>query len=170
MLRSDDMARAAGLGLATGMRSLAPLAALSLAAYSGTFPLRRSPFNLLATRPAAIALTVMAAGELVADKLPMTPDRTDPLAWLARVGLGSLDGALVGVQAGRGEAVYAAIGGTAAAASTYLFHALRLEVDSQGVPDPLAGAVEDLLALSLTFAVTRLGMRRPTSLRDRLPW
>ena len=80
---------AAGLGWAAGMRSMTPPAVLArtLVSQRPSIPLlarrRRQPARVLGTGRAATLLTVAAAGELTADKLPVAPPRTSPRQHLA---------------------------------------------------------------------------------------
>src|SRR5438067_3405560 len=93
----EGLISAALLGVATGVRSMTPLAVVSWVVAPGSEPLHRSVLAFLA-RPAVragFALTV--AAEAVGDKLPATPARTSPASWLGRVLLGGLAGALISV-------------------------------------------------------------------------
>src|SRR5918996_1128590 len=113
MAMTGPLARASMLGAAAGMRSQLPIALLGLESARGRFdPGRSWPARRLA-RPGGVAAAVLAAvGELVADKLPTTPDRTRPGPFAGRVASGALVGAAVYQdahrQAGYGAAVTAA--------------------------------------------------------------
>lgn len=170
MVRSEVLARSAALGVTAGMRSVLPLAALSAAAGDGLVSLRRPPFRVLGTPNARLVTGLLAAGEMVVDLLPFTPDRTNPGPWLGRIALGAVDGYLVGVAAGEDEILSAAVAGLTAAASTYLFHALRAGVNRTGMPNILSGLSEDALAVGMALVATRAGQARHSPIRDRLPW
>jgi uncharacterized membrane protein len=102
----------------------------------------------------------LAAGELVADKLPNVGNRTDAGALLARVAAGALIGATVANITGH-ERRNAAIGGAVAA-----FVGARLSFQfrkslSRHLPGVLAAVVEDVAVLALAAAGTvLLGPRR----------
>ena len=72
------LALAAGLGAVTGLRSLTAPALLSrrLAHRPGR---DRGAARLLTLGPVPALLALGAVGELVADKTPSIPDRTEPL-------------------------------------------------------------------------------------------
>ena len=87
------LALSAGLGLIAGMRSMAAPALLSRHLAGRSARGRGAAMRLLASRRTASVLTVLAAGEMVADKTPAIPDRTDPPALLGRIVMGALSGA-----------------------------------------------------------------------------
>ena len=71
------------------------------------------PLSLIGSVPSVAIFTVLAIMELVADKLPNTPNRTAPVGLIARILTGGLTGACVaagGAQALAG-AVLGAVGG-----------------------------------------------------------
>src|SRR4051812_1206562 len=80
------------IGLLNGLRSFTAPAATAWAARLGWLKLD-SPLSLVGSLPAVLILTVLALGELVADKLPKTPSRTGALGLSARVVMGALTGA-----------------------------------------------------------------------------
>src|SRR6202012_5448303 len=64
-----------------------------------------------------IVLTVLAVGELVADKLPKTPARTAPPSFAARIIMGAFSGAVIGTAwgykwGGLGAGIVGAVLGT----------------------------------------------------------
>ena len=150
-------ARAATLGAVAGLRSQMPLALLALAANRGSFAAGAArPAGLLRSRRAVIGSVLAAAGELVGDKLPSTPSRLGPGPLAARLVLGGLAGAAVAQDARLSPLAGGALGASAAgggAAAGYYGRAYLGRVT--GVPDPVWGGVEDLLALSLGFAAVR---------------
>src|ERR1700733_10683496 len=83
------------LGMVTGMRSMTAMAVLCWFAYRGDLSLGDSWASWAAKLTTAIIFTVLALGELVADKLPKTPNRTAPGPLLVRVVVGGLVGAIV---------------------------------------------------------------------------
>src|SRR5579871_1554076 len=80
------------LGFATGLRSMTPLAVLCWFAYDNQLSVDWAPW--ISHLSVAIALTVLALGEMIGDKLPRVPDRVSagPLVW--RLVLGGLAGAI----------------------------------------------------------------------------
>lgn len=80
------------LGIATGLRSLTPIAVLCWYAYAGQLS---ADWAHWISRPSvAIVLTIFAIGELVADKTPRVPDRIAPAPLLWRLVIGGFVGAV----------------------------------------------------------------------------
>ena len=115
------------IGFATlaGMRSMSAPALLShFLSHHPTRNLRFSPLRMLQKPLVASAFKLAAAGELVMDKLPDTPDRIAPPVLLGRL----LSGALVGAawyKARQGSASKGAVlGGVVAGLATYVSYGL----------------------------------------------
>ena len=140
------------MGFATlaGMRSMSAPAFLSH--YFSKQPqsgLAGSRLRFLQKPFTAKLLKVMAAGEMVVDKLPSTPNRTAPPVLLGRL----LSGALVGAawyKSRHGSALSGGLlGGLAAVAATFVTYALRTGISKQsGVPVALVGVGEDALVVA----------------------
>ena len=132
-METHAIAEAAILGLAAGIRSTVPLAALSLTG-------RRRRW---AGAPFALA----SAAELVYDKLPHAQERTAPGPLAARIASGAIAGGIVARIADESLALGAATGALAALASTFLFHRGRAAA-ARHVP-PLGAAIgEDVVAVA----------------------
>jgi uncharacterized membrane protein len=84
---------AVGIGLVAGLRSLTAPAAVSWAAHFGWLNLHGSPLAFMGSTVAVAILSLLAIGELIADKLPKTPSRTSLVPLLARILMGGLCGA-----------------------------------------------------------------------------
>jgi uncharacterized membrane protein len=82
------------LGFATGLRTFTPLALLCWYARLGYLPTDGTWASWTGRLGVALAVTVLAVGELIGDKLPKTPNRTDAAPLIARVGAGGLCGAI----------------------------------------------------------------------------
>ena len=140
------------MGFATlaGMRSMSAPAFMSH--YFSRQPhagLAGSPLRFLQKPITASVLKLLAAGEMVADKLPSTPDRSAPPVLLGRL----LSGALVGAawyKSRHGSAFGGGVlGGVVAVAATYASYALRMGISKQAAaPVALVGAGEDALVLA----------------------
>jgi uncharacterized membrane protein len=83
------------LGVVTGMRSMTPMAVLCWFAYVGHLPVDGTWAYWTAKPAIAIAFTVLAVAELIADKLPQTPDRISIASLLVRLFFSGLLGAIV---------------------------------------------------------------------------
>jgi uncharacterized membrane protein len=82
------------LGLATGLRTMTPIAALCWFAYLGYLPVDGTWAAWTARLVTAIVFTVLALGEYIGDKLPKTPNRTSVVPLLARLVFGGLVGSI----------------------------------------------------------------------------
>ena len=89
------------IGFFGGLRSLTPPAAAAWAAYLGWLRLER-PLSLVGAVPAVAVFTLLAAMELVADKLPGIPNRTSPPGLIARVLSGGFAGMCVAASGAQG--------------------------------------------------------------------
>ena len=107
---------------------------------------------------AAGIFTVSALGELVADKLPMTPARTKPGPLAARIVMGGLCGACVVVAVDGAAWLGAVIGGIGAFVGAFAGYRARMGlVQSLRVRDVLIAVAEDLIAIGLgVWLVTRI--------------
>src|SRR5947209_19891065 len=83
-----NLAYAAGIGAVSGLRSMSGPAIVAEAASRNIVRLKKTPLAWLASDRAARISAVLAVGEMVADKLPIIPDRIKPpsLAWRAAAG------------------------------------------------------------------------------------
>jgi uncharacterized membrane protein len=95
-------------------------------------------------------LSVLALGELVADKLPGVPNRNAPLPLLGRAVSGALVGATVGAVARGGRAMNGAIGAIAAVLAAEATYRARRQVGERtGLPNAVLGVLEDVAVLAL---------------------
>ena len=151
------------LGACAGPRTSAPLAIASWAARLGWLDLKGSPLAFLASPKAVTVTTPLALGELVADKLPSTPSRTQPVGVMARVASGAVSGA--GLAGGRSP--QAALAGAAGAlVATYVGHSLRTTTWRAGGRAAPVAAFEDLLACGGALMVC-LAALAPSAPRPR---
>lgn len=139
------------LGIAAGLRSLTPLAAVSWAARVGLLHLEYTWLAFLGYTWTPYILTVLAIGEIINDKLPKTPSRKAPVPFLARVVTGALSGAAVGTAA---EALTGGLiaGIVGAVLGTLGGYELRLRlVRAIGGKDLPIALVEDAIAVGLSI-------------------
>lgn len=134
-----------GLGLAAGMRSTMPLAVSAARARRGPFPGR--PNAWLAAPATERLLRLLALGELVVDKLPVTPPRTAPPALAARLVSGALTAA---ANAGSPKGPILLAGALGALLAAHAMERLRMRAGRRtGLPDAVIGLAEDALAFGL---------------------
>jgi len=139
------------LGGLTGLRTMTPMAVLCWFSYAGTLEVHRSWAFWTTRLVTAIVFTVLAAGELIGDKLPQTPNRTAPFPLLARMGFGGLVGAIAatGLHGSIIEGVV--LGVISALAGAFLgFHLRQHLVKDRGFADLPVALVEDALAIGLS--------------------
>lgn len=84
------------IGVVAGLRALTPLAAISWAARLGWLDLHGTWLSFFGFAAAPYIFTVLAIVELIADKLPKTPSRKAPPAFIVRIVSGGLCGAALG--------------------------------------------------------------------------
>lgn len=84
------------IGFFAGLRSLTAPAATAWAVHLGWLKLER-PLSIIGSVPSVAIFTLLAAGELVADKLSSMPNRTSPPGLIARMVTGGVTGACVAV-------------------------------------------------------------------------
>ena len=146
-----------GFATLAGMRSMSAPAFLSH--YLSRQPssgLAGSPFRFLQKPLTAKVFKAMAAGEMVMDKLPSTPDRTVPPVLLGRALMGSLVGA-AWYKSRHGSALSGGLlGGMAAVAATFVSYALRTGISKKAdLPVALVGVGEDALVVASGAALLR---------------
>src|SRR5690349_11912259 len=114
-----------GLGFLSGLRAFTPIALVSWLAIWGWMPLAGSPFWFIGTEVFATAILILAVLELIADKLPKTPARIEPMPILARLATGGLSGAAAAFSAGSGWVFGALLGAIASPAGAFAGYHLR---------------------------------------------
>jgi uncharacterized membrane protein len=100
------------IGVITGLRSMTAPAAVSWAASLGRLHLENTWLGFLGAAATPYILSVLAAGELIADKLPKTPSRKAPVGFGARLIMGALCGSALGGTIGLIAGVLGAVAGT----------------------------------------------------------
>jgi uncharacterized membrane protein len=131
-MRREVVVRSFGIGMSCGLRSMIGPAVVRWR--------DRDPVRL--------ALAALAAGELVADKLPATPPRTIPPALIFRAISGGFSGHWVARSLAEDGRSGACIGALGALVGAYAGMAVRSRiVRASGLPDPLVALAEDALAL-----------------------
>lgn len=148
----SNLFRALCLGIVAGMRSQMPGAMLAFRQPDAPRRAGWRSWPILRHAWGRRALMLAGAGELVGDKLPSTPNRTDPNALTGRLVFGALAGLAIGSEGrGKGAMVTGAIAGTTGAAIGTFggYRARRGLVNMTGLPDPAVAVVEDLAAVTL---------------------
>ena len=139
------------IGVVAGLRSMTAPAVVSWAARLGWLHLEGSPLAFLGAAVTPYILSVLAIGELINDKLPKTPSRKAPVPFAARVVMGALCGAALGVpsQALIGGIVAGVVGAVAGTMGGY--EARTRLVKATGGKDLPIALIEDVVAVGGAF-------------------
>jgi uncharacterized membrane protein len=146
-------ALALGIGFVAGLRSLTPPAVVAWAAHLGWLNLHGSPLAFMGSTVAVVIFSLLAIGELVADKLPNTPNRTTVFPLSARIVTGALCGASLCAAAKASLIVGAMFGGIAAVIGAFLGYQIRKRlVTNLHIKDFFVAVCEDLLTIGLALS------------------
>ena len=146
---------ALGIGIVAGSRSLTAPAVVAWGAHLSWLNLYGSPLAFIGSTTAVAILSVLAVGELIADKLPMIPKRTAPAPLMARVVTGGLCGACLCAAVGKSLLAGTLLGGIGGIVGAFLGHGIRRRLDLH-IKDLVVAVCEDLVAVGLAlFLVSR---------------
>jgi uncharacterized membrane protein len=139
-------------GVVAGLRSMAPLAAISWAARLGWMHLENTWLAFLGFAPTPYIFSVLAIGEFISDKLPKTPSRKSPAGFIGRIVSGALCGAALATgQSRMGGLLAGVLGAVAGTLGGYEFRS-RLVKATGGNDLPIA-LLEDAIAISGTLLI-----------------
>jgi uncharacterized membrane protein len=143
---------AVGIGIVAGLRSLTAPAVVAWGAYLSWLNLHGSALAFMGSTTAVAIFSLLAIGELVADKLPMIPSRTAPAPLLARIITGGLCGACLCAAAGKSLIVGALLGGMGGVIGAFVGYAVRKRlVNNLHIKDFVIAVCEDLLNIGFAF-------------------
>ncbi len=143
---------AIGIGIVAGLRSLTAPAVVAWGAHLGWLNLHGSPLAFIGSTTAVAIFSLLAVGELVADKLPKTPKRTAVAGLLARIITGGLCGACLCAGTGKSLLAGALLGGTGGVIGAFTGYEIRSHlVTNLHIEDFLVATCEDLVAIALAF-------------------
>ena len=132
------------IGVVAGLRSFTAPAAVSWAARLGWVHVENTWLAFLGFQFTPYIITVLAVGELIADKLPKTPSRKAAGPFGFRIVSGALCGAALGAGS-LGSAIAGALGAVAGTLGGYEFR-MRLVKATGGRDLPIA-LLEDVIAV-----------------------
>jgi uncharacterized membrane protein len=136
------------IGIIAGLRSLTAPALVSWAAHLGWLNLSGSWLSFLGSRTAIIVLSLLALGELVSDKLPKTPKRTNLGPLVFRAITGAFSSLTLCASAHQSLLVGTILGVLGAIAGAFAGYEIRHRlVEAFGLPDFGVAAAEDLVAI-----------------------
>jgi uncharacterized membrane protein len=142
----------ASIGAVSGLRSMSGPAIVARAARSRRLDLRGTPLAWLGSGSALRTSALLAVSELIADKLPSTPDRLKPASLIIRALSGALCGyAISGRESSNSEKWGSAlVGATAALAASLAGSSFRGKTK---LPKMAAALAEDAVAMATGAAV-----------------
>ena len=141
-----------GIGIVAGSRSLTAPAVVAWSAYLSWLNLHGSALVFMGSTTAVAIFSLLAIGELVADKLPMIPSRTAPAPLLARIITGGLCGTCLCAAAGKSLIVGALLGGMGGVIGAFVGYAVRKRlVNNLHIKDFVVAVCEDALAVGLAL-------------------
>lgn len=143
------------IGVTCGLRSLAPLAAVSWTARLAWLAVDRTWLPFLGFAITPWILSVAAIGELITDKLPKTPSRKAPPGFIARLVTGALCGGAFGAPSAMIAAglICGILGAVVGTFGGYEFRT-RLVRATGGKDLPIA-LLEDLIAVAGAILLCR---------------
>jgi uncharacterized membrane protein len=153
---SKPIWQAVGLGVLAGMRTTsAPAIASHILSHHHSRLLSKSPLKFMQNDKVAIALKVLAVGELVGDKMPNAPNRIKPAGLIFRCIAGSLAGASIFEASGNNAFAGAVVGSVTAFGATFGSFFLRKNIVLKlSLFDPVIGAIEDALVVGAGIGLT----------------
>jgi len=141
---------AIGIGIVAGLRSLLAPAVVAWVAHFDLLNLHSSLLAFMGSRVAVAIFSMLAIGELVADKLPATPKRTALAPLLARIITGGLCGASLCAAVGKSILAGGLLGGAGGVIGAFVgYETRRRLVNNLHTKDLFVAIGEDLVAIAL---------------------
>jgi uncharacterized membrane protein len=144
------------LGCVCGLRSMIAPAAVAWGAHLGWLHLDGSLLAFFANKISLVIFSLFALGELIADKLPFIPRRTQAGPLGVRILFGAVCGAAICISVAASPMLGAVLGGLGGVAGAFAGYTYRHRLSSV-VPDMVLALIEDLVAVGGGFLlVSRL--------------
>ncbi len=123
-------------------------AAVAWAAHLKWLDLHGTRLSFLGSTVTVAIVTLLAIGEIIADKLPTTPSRTSAFPLIGRILTGGLCGAAICAAGNATIAMGAAVGAVGGVIGAYAGYFVRhWLVQSAILPDRVVAVAEDLIAI-----------------------
>jgi uncharacterized membrane protein len=136
------------IGCVCGLRSMTAPAVVAWGAHLGWLHLEGSLLAFFANKISLVIFTLFAVCELIADKLPFIPGRTQPGPLGVRIIFGAICGAALCFSGAASPVVGAILGGLGGAAGSFAgYNYRRLLSRGSMIPDLLVALLEDLVAV-----------------------
>lgn len=147
-MRVDTAGRAAALGALSGMRSMSGPAALGMRL--GHERPRSRAARMMTDQTVTRMLPAFAVAEMLADKLPFIPNRTDALPLAGRALMGALVGGVLARQERSSVWLGSIIGAVTAVAVAHIaYHARRYAREHTALPDTALAMLEDGIVMGI---------------------
>lgn len=141
-----------GIGIVAGLRSMMAPAVASWMARTHGAGLAASRLGFMGSTQAVAIFTIGALAELIADKLPKTPRRTNPGSFILRLVTGAVSGATLTAGAGGSTIAGGVLGALGAVVGTVGGYRVRARtVKWLAVPDFVIALAEDAVAIGLAI-------------------
>ena len=134
------------IGCVCGLRSMTAPAVVAWAAHMGWLHLDGSWLAFLANKISLVIFSLFAVGELIADKLPFIPARTQVGPLAVRVIFGALCGAALCISAAVSPLLGALLGAGGGVAGAFAGYNYRRRLAARA-PDLMLALLEDLVAV-----------------------
>jgi uncharacterized membrane protein len=134
------------LGAVCGLRSMTAPAVVAWGAHLGWLHLDGSFLAFLANKISLVVFSLFALAELIADKLPFIPRRTQPGPLGTRIIFGAMCAAALCISAGASAVAGAVLGALGALAGSFAGYGYRHSLAGK-VPDFLLALLEDVVAV-----------------------
>jgi len=142
------------MGTLAGMRSMAAPAVIGQLSRNGALDDVTGALTVMKGSGFATVSSIFAAGEFIADKLPMIPNRTDAGPLLGRALAGGLSGAVVCSAKRRSVLAGALLGAAAAVGAAYGAYYLRKRMGEKfHLPDMAVAVTEDAIVGAVGVAL-----------------
>ena len=138
------------IGCVCGLRSMTAPAVAAWGAHLGWLHLQGSLLAFFANKISLIVFSLFAVGELIADKLPFIPARTQLGPLGVRIVFGAMCGAALCVSGGGVSLFGAVLGGIGGIAGAFAGYNYRRSLGGK-VPDMLLALCEDAVAVGGGF-------------------
>jgi uncharacterized membrane protein len=142
------------IGTIAGLRSLTAPALVSWTSHLGRLDLSGSWLSFLGSRAAIFILSLLALAELVADKLPKTPNRTNLGPLVFRALAGGFSSMAICASAPQSPVIDTMLGVLGSIVGAFARYEIRQRlVEAFGLPDLGVAAAEDIVAIGGGFLI-----------------
>jgi uncharacterized membrane protein len=138
------------IGCVCGLRSMTAPAVVAWGAHLGWLHLQSSLLAFFSQKISLVIFSLFAIGELIADKLPFIPARTQAGPLAVRVIFGGVCGAALCISGAASPLMGALLGGVGGVAGAFAGYTYRRRLTPM-VPDLVLALLEDLVAVGGGF-------------------